>query len=302
MRLIKLATVGVISALAGSLAVMAPTVIAQEHGAAAEGEHAAGGHHLKEPAGGWSFEGPFGDHDRGALQRGYKVYKEVCASCHGMKLLSFRNLGQKGGPFYDEQYPNPNDNPAVKKIAAEYLIPEMDQDTGDMNDVPRTPKDAFPSPYANVGAARGSNGGAIPPDLSVITKARHGGASYVYSLLTGFVEPPQGLTVNPGQHYNAYFSGGDTKPNWTGDPRNAPPGGFLAMSPPLITDGQVEYEDGTEATIDQMAQDVATFLDWAGDPKAGARKQLGFSVLAYLILAAIVVYASYRHIWRKVEH
>lgn len=261
----------------------------------------SGGHHLREPRGGWSFAGATGVHDRAAMQRGYRVYKEVCSSCHGMKLISFRNLGQPNAPFYDERFPNPNDNPLVKKIAAEYLMPAIDSETGDAITQPGKASDRFPSPYANEAAARGANGGALPPDLSVISKARHGGASYVYSLLMGFHEPPAGLKVNPGQHYNVYFPG-DTKAQWSGDPRRAPQGGFLAMAPPLTKAGLVEYEDGTPATIDQMAQDVATFLDWASDPKAETRKQMGLAVIAYLGILALLVYISYRNIWRKVEH
>ena len=298
MRLTKRLVVG----FALLTALVAAPVLAQEtHEAAGGAGEAAGGHHLREPAGGWTFAGATGAHDRAAMQRGYRVYKEVCASCHGMKLVSFRNLGQPNAPFFDERYPNPNDNPLVKKIAAEYLIPSIDSETGDAITIPGKPVDRFPSPYANEAAARGANGGALPPDLSVITKARHGGASYVYSLLTGFHEPPAGLKVNPGQHYNSYFAG-DTKSQWGGDPRHAPPGGFLAMAPPLTKTGQVDYEDGTQASVDQMAQDVATFLDWIGDPKAETRKQMGLAVLGYLAILALLIYISYRNIWRKVEH
>jgi len=301
MRLAKLAAVAAASVLAGFVALPAN---AQEHGAGAEAhgeEHAAGGHHLKTPPGGFEFEGPFGTFDQNALQRGYRVYKEVCSSCHGMKLMSFRNLGEKGGPFGDPAFPNPNDNPRVKVIAAEYTVASVDQETGDAIQIPATTASRFPSPYANDSAARGMNGGALPPDLSVIAKARHGGASYVYSLLTGFAEPPAGLTVNPGQHYNTYFAG-DTRSQWKGDPRNAPPGGFLAMAPPLTTTGQVTYDDGTEPTVDQMAADVATFLAWAGEPKVQTRKQMGVATLGYLFILALLSYVSYRQIWRNVEH
>jgi len=300
MRLIKLAAAG-FAAL--GLAIAAPA-FAQEHAPAAAGaaeEHAAGGHHLKEPAGGWSFDGYFGNYDQNQLQRGYRVYKEVCSTCHGMKLMSFRNLGQKGGPFYSEEFPNPNDNPMVKTIAAEFLLPGIDEETGDPIQVAGKTSDRFPNPYANQYAARGLNGGALPPDLSVIAKARHGGASYIYSLLTGFHEPPAGLTVNPGQHYNTYFAG-DTASQWSGDPRHKPPGGFLAMAPPLKPDTVVQYDDGTAATVDQMAQDVAAFLSWASEPKMQTRKQMGIAVIAYLAILALLAYLSYRAIWRNVEH
>ncbi len=301
MRLAKLAVIATASVLAGLVAVPA---FAQDHGPAA-GDHgeeaAAGGHHLKTPAGGFSFEGPFGTFDQNALQRGYRVYREVCSSCHGMKLMSFRNLGEKGGPFGDDAFPNPNDNPRVRVIASEYTVASVDPETGDPIQIPATTASHFPSPYANEAAARGMNGGALPPDLSVIAKARHGGGSYVYSLLTGYYAPPAGLTVAPGQHYNAYFAG-DTTSQWTGDPRNAPAGGFLAMAPPLTTVGQVTYDDGTEPTIEQMAADVATFLAWAGEPKVQTRKQMGVATLGYLFILALLSYISYRQIWRNVEH
>lgn len=276
---------------------------APEPAAHSEGEaHEAGGdHHLKEPAGGWSFAGFFGSYDQNQLQRGYRVYREVCATCHSMKLMSFRNLGMPGGPFYDAAYPNPADNPVVKQLAAEILIGGIDEETGDATQVPAKPSDRFPSPYANEFAGRALNGGALPPDLSVIAKARHGGASYVYSLLTGYVAPPSGLTVNPGQHYNAYFAG-DTASQWAGDPRHKPAGGFLAMATPLRQAGLVTYDDGTTASVDQMAQDVAVFLQWAGEPKMQTRKQMGVAAIAYLIILALLVYLSYRRIWRNVEH
>lgn len=271
--------------------------------AASETEHAAegGGHHLKEPPEGWSHAGFFGHFDQNQLQRGYRVYREVCSSCHSMKLVSFRNLGQKGGPFYLPEFPNPNDNKFVKQIVSEYTVPGIDPDDGSVVQVPAKTSDRFPSPYANEAAARGLNGGALPPDLSVIAKARHGGASYIYSLLTGYAEPPAGLTVNPGQHYNVYFAG-DTASQWSGDPRHKPPGGFLAMTPPLRRDGLVTYDDGTSATVDQMAQDVAVFLQWISEPKMQTRKQMGLAAIAYLAILTLLVYASYRRIWRNVEH
>jgi ubiquinol-cytochrome c reductase cytochrome c1 subunit len=299
MRLVKLAAV----AAAFGLCLSAPA-FAQEHGPAAAGEdaaHASGGHHLKSPAGGWSFEGFFGTFDQNQLQRGYRVYKEVCASCHSMELMAFRNLGDKGGPFFMDEYPNPTDNPKVKVIAAEYMLNDIDPDTGDVVQVAGLPKDTFPSPYANEAAGRGMNGGAYPPDLSVVAKARVGGAGYIYSLLTGYYPAPQGLTVAPGQHYNAYFHG-DTSAQWANDPRHNPPGGFLAMAPPLTRDGQVTYDDGTPATVEQMAADVATFLTWASEPKMQVRKQMGLAVIIYLAVFALLTYASYRRIWRNIEH
>jgi len=284
------------------------------------GEHASGDHHLLEPKGGWSHEGMFGTFDVNAMQRGFKVYQKNCSSCHGMKLLSFRNLGEVGGPFYDARYPNPNDNPVVKKIASEFSVSKIDPDSGGMVSVPGIPPDSFPSPYANAIAASVANGGAVPPDLSVISKARNGGAGYIYSLLLGFTPPPQGLNVTSGQHYNAYFHG-DTSSQWIGkDPRDKPPGGFLAMAPPLqeldirlqrdCVEGaqggascdQNTFDDGKPTTIEQQAHDVAVFLAWASDPKTEARNMLGVTVLPFLFLLAILVFLSYRRIWRNVEH
>ncbi len=296
MRLFNLAAV----ALAGATLALSGAAIAQEHEAAED--HGGGGHHLKEPPGGWSFSAFNGTYDRNALQRGYVVYSQVCSSCHGMTSMTFRNLGQPGGPFEDAAYPNPNDNPVVKEIAKSFLLPSIDEETGDSIVVEGTPADGFPEPYANDAAGRGANGGALPPDLSVIVKARVGGASYIYSLLTGYPEhAPADLTVNGGQHYNEYFHG-DTSSQWAGDPRHAPPGGFLAMAPPLTAAGQVTFDDGTEATVEQMAEDVSTFLAWASEPKMETRKQLGLASLAYLGILALLAFLSYRHLWRNIEH
>ncbi len=283
-------------------------------------EHAGGDHHELTPKGGWTHDGAFGTFDVNAMQRGFKVYKAICSSCHGMKLLSFRNLGDVGGPFYDARYPNPNDNPVVKKLASEFMVTKEDPDSGAMVAMPGIPADAFPSPYANATAAAVANGGAVPPDLSVIVKARNGGAGYVYSLLQGYVAPPQGLVVSAGQNYNAFFHG-DTASQWVDkDPRQKPPGGFLAMSPPLqqfdirLQRDCVEgahggaacdvntFDDGKPTTIEQQAHDVAVFLAWASDPRTEARKQLGAAVIPFLFLLAVLVFLSYRRIWRNVEH
>ena len=247
-----------------------------------------------------------------------------------MKLMSYRNLGEPGGPFYDPAYPNPNDNPFVKALAAENeILSPTPNDIGDFDYRPATPADTFRSPYPNVQAARAANGGAAPPDLSVITKARHGGASYVFHLLSGYPdndafvkrevdgetanfldmskvgghggEHGEGfLKINAGQYYNPYMAG-DTTPNYEGDPRHPPKGGFLAMPPQLI-EGRVEYMDGTEATVEQMAYDVAQFLAWAGEPKQEHRKSLGLAVMAYLLILAVLLWFSYKQIWRKIEH
>ncbi len=257
---------------------------------------AAGGHGRKPVDPGFSFEGPFGTFDQGALQRGYKVYREVCSACHSMKLLSFRNLGQKGGPFYDPKYKNPNDNPVVKQIASEFETAEIDPDSGDEVMRKSTPSDRFPSPFKNDEAAKASNGGAIPPDLSVINKARNGHAPYIYSILIGYEPKPVGLEIPDTQHYNAYVAG-NLATQWKGDPHHVPAGGVLAMPPPL-TDGRVTFDDGTPSTLKQQAKDVTTFLEWAGDPHMVARKQTGFAVILFLILLGGIVYLAYRQTWK----
>lgn len=248
----------------------------------------------------FGFDGPFGQFDQAQLQRGYKVYREVCAACHSMNLVSFRNLGQKHGPFYDPDRPNPNDNPYVRAIAAEYQINDIDSETGDVIQRAGSSADRFPDPYPNEAAARAGNGGALPPDLSVLIKARHHGPQYVYSLLTGYVNPPAGLTVTPGQYYNPYMSG-DLTAFWSGDHDSVPVGGFIAMPPPLQPDG-VTFDDGTRATVEQQAKDVVAFMTWASEPKMVERKQFGLAALIYLVLLAGLVYASYRRIWRNVAH
>jgi ubiquinol-cytochrome c reductase cytochrome c1 subunit len=261
---------------------------------------AAGGHPepLKQVT--WGFEGPFGKFDTAQLQRGYKVYREVCASCHAMSLLSFRNLGEKGGPFYDEHYKNPNDNPYVKALAADLQVNDIDSETGDVIQRAGTPADRFPSPFANEAAARASNGGAMPVDLSVITKARSGGPRYIYSLLTGYNPPPAGLRVAPGSNYNLYMPG-DLTAFWDGDAHHVPKGGFLAMPPPLAAD-KVSFDDGTKSTVEQQAKDVTAFLTWAAEPKMMERKQFGLGAMIYLLLFSVLLWFSYRRIWRNVAH
>lgn len=294
--------------------------------------NAAGGAKKAEaPEGGWAFaKVPAGKLEQESLQRGFQVYKEVCSSCHGLKLLSYRNLGEKGGPFYNDEYPNANDNPLVKAIAAEFEILDATPDEfGDPVFRPAIPADTFRSPYANDQMARAANGGAMPPDLSVITKARGkgaegDGATYVYALLKGYPDPADvkfkedeegnfinylefdkhettGELVQPiGVYYNPYFAG-DTTPQWSGDPRHKPYGGFIAM-PAQLPEGRVEYLDGTEATTQQMAYDVAQFLHWAGDPKQSQRKSLALPVMLYLVFLAILLWFSYKRIWRNVKH
>ncbi|MBC6982255.1 cytochrome c1 [Caulobacter sp. 17J80-11] len=268
-------------------------------GAAAPALASGGAEHPKEVA--FSFEGPLGKFDQAQLQRGYKVYREVCSACHSMNLMSFRNLGQESGPFWDPKFKhNPNDNPYVKAIAAEYEVDDIDSETGEPVKRKATPADKFPSPYPNATAAAAANGGAAPPDLSVMAKARHGGARYIYSILTGYVNPPAGLHVGPNQHYNPYFPG-DLTSAWHGDHKNVPKGGFIAMPQPL-TAGQVTFDDGTKSTLEQQAKDVSAFIAWASDPKATERKQTGVAVMIFLALFAGLTYASYRRIWRGIAH
>lgn len=278
--------------LALSLAVIAAV------GAASPALAEGGAHHPR--SGGFSFDGPFGTFDQAQLQRGYKVYREVCAACHSMDLMHFRTLGERGGPFYDPHAENPAANRYVRALAAEIEVADIDTETGEAIRRPATAADKFPNPYPNRTAAAAANGGAAPPDLSVMAKARHGGADYIYSLLSGYEAPPAGLRMTATQHYNPYMAG-DMTPFWDGDPEHVPAGGFIAMPAPLAN-GQVTYDDGTEATVDQMSKDVAAFIAWSSDPKATERKQSGIAVLAFLAIFAGITYASYRRIWKGVAH
>ncbi|HXV00179.1 MAG TPA: cytochrome c1 [Caulobacteraceae bacterium] len=249
----------------------------------------------------WSFEGPLGMYDQAQLQRGYKVYREVCSSCHSMNMIAFRNLGDKGGPFWNPKYPNPNNNPAVKAIAADYQIADIDSDTGEAIKRPGTSADYFPNPYANPVAGRAANGGALPPDMSLLAKAREGGPAYIYSIVTGDeTTHPAGMTVPAGKYYDPYIAG-DMAAYWKGDPNKVPRGGFIAMPPPLAP-GKVTFDDGTKSTTAQEAWDVAAFLEWAADPKMEERKQLGLAALIFLTLFSGLLYVSYRGVWRDVEH
>ena len=257
--------------------------------------------HPKEPKDvHWSFEGPLGKFDKAQLQRGYKVYREVCSACHAMHLVSFRNLGQKGGPFYDPKYPNPNDNPYVKSLAKDIQVKDIDGETGDVIQRPGIAADKFPAPFPNEPAARASNGGALPPDLSLIAKAREGGPAYVYSLLTGYQNPPAGLTLTAAQHYNPYFPG-DLTSAWHGAAHHVPQGGAIGMPPPLAP-GKVTFDDGKPSTIEEQGKDVAAFLAWAAEPKMEERKQFGLGAMIYLLIFCGLLYASYRKIWKNVGH
>ena len=221
----------------------------------------------------WSFNGPFGTYDKSQLRRGFKVFKEVCSTCHSAHLLKFRNLADEGGPEFTEAQ--------VKALAAEYTIEELNG-SGEMEERPRLPKDPFPSPYANPEQAAAVLGVA-PPDLSVMAKAREGGPDYIHALLTGYREPPQGREMATGTHYNPYF-----------------PGGAIAMPQPLSAD-QVEYEDGTPATLDQESRDVSAFLMWVAEPKLERRHEMGFQVMLYLIALAGILYFAVRKVWSDVH-
>lgn len=272
----------------------------------------------------WSFDGPFGTYDKDSVQRGFQVYRQVCSSCHSVKLLAFRNLGDKGGPYdvaacHKEgegeakavNCKDPSANPIIKALAAEYQVTDGPDDSGDMFQRPGIPSDRLPKPYPNEQMARIANGGALPPDLSLIVKARKDGADYIYSLLTGFEPAPETVNVAATQHYNPYFAGDMTQllkeeyRNEEGHPKEGvevPHGGVLAMKPPL-SDGLVEYADeATPETLDQYSKDVVNFLAWASEPKMEQRKRLGFMTVAYLLILAGVLYWSYKALWSKVDH
>ena len=223
----------------------------------------------------WSFKGLFGKFDRGALQRGYQVYTEVCSSCHSMKYLSYRNLSEKGGPEFTVEQ--------AKAIAASFEVKDGPNADGEMFTRPGKLSDKFVMPYENVKAAQAANGGAYPPDMSVLVKARGGGANYIYSLLQGYEDPPAGVTLDDGVYYNKFMYGNKIK---------------MANQ---LSDGLVEYGDGTQATVEQMSKDVTTFLMWTAEPHLEARHQMGFKVIVYLIILTILVYFSMKKIWSRIE-
>ncbi|MBW8908897.1 MAG: cytochrome c1 [Mesorhizobium sp.] len=244
----------------------------------------------------WSFTGPFGTYDKGQLQRGLKVYKEVCSACHSMNLVAFRTLEGATGLGYSEAQ--------IKSLAATYTIHDGPNDAGDMFDRPGKPSDYFPAPFPNTEAAAAANGGAAPPDMSLLAKARGvergfpqfvfdiftqydaGGPDYIHSLLTGYDKtPPAGMVIPEGTHYNPYFMSGVS----------------LKMPKPL-SDGQVTYDDGAPQTVDQYSRDVATFLAWAAEPHMEERKKTGSRVLIFLLAFGILVYLTKRRVWADVAH
>ena len=231
------------------------------------------GQAIEYPDKNWSFSSIFGTFDKASAQRGFQVYKEVCAGCHGMRLISYRNLAALG---YNQD--------ELKAIASQFEITDGPNDDGEFFTRPGRPSDKFASPYPNKKAAIAANGGAYPPDLSLIIKARPNGANYLHALLSGYVEPPKNMKVPEGMYYNKFYSGN-----------------LIAMPQPLYEDG-IEYLDGTKASPDQMAIDVTTFLAWASEPELEERKQLGITVILFLIVFSILSYFSMRQIWAPIKN
>ena len=259
------------------------------------GAHAAGGYEKHVEKQEWSFSGIFGQYDQAQLQRGLQVYREACQYCHSMTLVPFRTLTSESGPNFSEE--------AAKQIASEYTITDISNETGRPFERPAVLTDHFPPPYPNKTAASVANGGAYPPDFSLIAKARaekrgfpgfvidifdnyaENGPDYIYGLLTGYEQPPEGEGGRPGQWYNPTFLAGD----------------WISMPQPLY-DQQIQYTDGSPMTQSQYAADVAAFLMWAAEPKLEERKELGFRVMLFLAVMTVLVYLTKRKIWRNVEH
>jgi cytochrome c1 len=242
----------------------------------------------------WSFHGPFGMYDEEQLQRGFKIYREVCSNCHSLKLLSFRNLADPGGPGFTEAQ--------AAAIAATFQVTDGPNDQGQMFQRPGKISDYFPPPFPNDKAAEAALGGKLPPDMSVLALARsyewgfpqfifdaftdyqEDGPDYIHAIINGYTDPPPGFVLPPGGQYNKYF-----------------PGGAIGMPKPL-SDGQVQYTDGTPMTLDQYGRDVAAFLMWAAEPTLDARKRLGFQVMIYLIVLTGLLYFAKKKVWHAVQH
>ena len=223
----------------------------------------------------WTFKGLLGKFDRASLQRGYQVYTEVCAACHSMKYISYRNLMEKGGPEFSESQ--------VKAIAASFDVTDGPNADGEMFSRPARLSDKFPMPYPNEKAAQAANGGAYPPDMSVLAKARKGGVDYLYSVLLGYEDPPAGVTLDEGVYYNKFMYGNKIK------------------MPKVLEDDLIEYSDGTLVTEEQMAKDVVTFLMWSAEPHLETRHKMGFRAIIYLIILTVLVYFSMKKIWSRIE-
>jgi cytochrome c1 len=266
--------------LAGALLALSGPALAQEHDTP------------QPPRVKWSFAGPFGKFDEAQLQRGFKIYREVCANCHSLDMLAFRNLADAGGLGYSEAQ--------VAAVAAEYKIKDID-DLGNAIERAGRPADHFPSPFANELAAKAANGGTAPPDMSTLAKARtyergfpwfvfdmitqyqEQGPDYIAALLKGYLDPPQGFQVPEGGHYNQYF-----------------PGHVIVMPPPLQA-GQVTFDDGSPQTLEQYSKDVAAFLVWAAEPHLVQRKRIGFQVMFFLIVLAGLMYFTKKKVWSAVH-
>ena len=223
----------------------------------------------------WSFNGLFGTFDRASLQRGYQVYKEVCSGCHSAQHLSYRNLSEKGGPEFSIE--------EAKALASQFEVEDGPNSDGEMFMRTGRLSDKFVSPYPNVEASTSANGGAYPPDMSVLAKARAGGADYIYSLLLGYEEAPAGFELDDGVYYNKYM-----------------PGNTIKMSEP-ISDGIVEYSDGTNSTKEQIAKDVTAFLVWTSEPHLESQHRMGFKAIIYLIILIILVYLSKKKVWSRFD-
>jgi cytochrome c1 len=224
----------------------------------------------------WTFSAPFGTYDNAQLQRGFQVYKDVCSNCHSMRLLSYRNLGEPGGPEFSPK--------AVATLAGQVQVTDGPNEKGEMFQRPARPVDHFRSPFANEQLARNANGGALPPDLSVVAKAREGGPDYIYALLTGYTDKPAGFDVAQGLHYNKAF-----------------PGHQIAMPQPL-SDGVTSYTDGTPKTLDNYARDVSAYLMWAAEPKLEERHKTGARVLLFLVVFVAIMYLAKRTVWARLHH
>jgi ubiquinol-cytochrome c reductase cytochrome c1 subunit len=269
------------SLLAAALSGLAPLVASAQEADAPPRQH-------------WSFSGPFGTFDQAQLQRGFKIYREVCSNCHSLKLVSFRNLADSGGPDFTEAQ--------AATIAATFQVTDGPNDEGQMFQRPGKIADYFPAPFANDQAARAALGGKLPPDMSDLAKARsyewgfpqfiidaftmyqEDGPDYIHAIVNGYTDPPAGFPMPPGGQYNKYF-----------------PGGAIGMPKPL-SDGQVEYTDGTPTTVEQYGKDVAAFLMWAAEPKLDARKQLGFQVMVFLFVFTGLLYFTKKKVWHAVLH
>lgn len=278
----------VVRRLALSLGVAAALVLPAQ--AAEEGGHGPEVEMLD-----WSFSGIFGRYDTAQLQRGLQVYRQSCGLCHSMNYVAFRNLGEPTGPHMSEA--------AVKQIASEYTITDISNETGQPFERPATPADHFPSPFPNPAAAAAANGGAAPPDFSLIAKARaehrgfpgfildaftnyaESGPDYIHALMNGYQQPPAGVEPVPGKFYNPVYLAGD----------------WIAMPPPL-NDGAITYTDGSPETVEQYSKDVAAFLMWAAEPKLVERKAIGFRVMIFLAALALLFFLTKRKLWRNIDH